>query len=30
VLSYSSAYPKGFFTQANDPRIGQLTARLNF
>lgn len=30
VLSYSSAYPKGFYTQANDPRIGQLTARLNF
>jgi len=29
-LSYSSVYPKGFFTQANDPRIGQLTARLNF
>jgi hypothetical protein len=29
-LSYSSAYPKGFFTQANDPRIGELTARLNF
>ncbi|HEU5340815.1 TonB-dependent receptor [Edaphobacter sp.] len=30
VLSYSSSYPKGFFTQANDPRLGQLTARLNF
>jgi len=30
VLSYSSAYPNGFFTQANDPRIGELTARLNF
>lgn len=30
VLSYSSAYPHGFFTQANDPRIGELTARLNF
>jgi hypothetical protein len=30
VLSYSSAYPNGFFTQANDPRIGELTARINF
>lgn len=30
VLSYSTAFPNGFFTQANDPRIGQLTARLNF
>lgn len=29
-MSFSTAYPKGFFTQANDPRIGQLTARLNF
>src|SRR6185437_14415385 len=30
VLSYSSVYPNGFFTQANDPRIGELTARINF
>ena len=30
VLSYTSAYPSGFFTQANDARIGQLTARINF
>jgi Carboxypeptidase regulatory-like domain len=30
VLSYSTAFPNGFFTQANDARIGQLTARLNF
>jgi hypothetical protein len=30
VLSYSSAYPNGFFTQANDARIGELTARINF
>lgn len=29
-LSFSTAFPNGFFTQANDPRIGQLTARLNF
>jgi len=29
-LSFSTAFPRGFFTQANDPRIGQLTARLNF
>ena len=26
----TSAFPNGFFTQANDPRIGQLTARINF
>jgi hypothetical protein len=26
----SSAFPNGFFSQANDPRIGQLTARINF
>jgi hypothetical protein len=30
VLSYTSAYPNGFFNQANDARIGQLTARINF
>ncbi len=30
VLSYSSTYSQGYFNQANDPRIGQLTARLNF
>ena len=30
VLSYTTAFPQGFFTQANDQRIGQLTARLNF
>ena len=28
--SGSATYPHGIFTQANDPRIGQLTARLNF
>lgn len=27
---YSSTNPTGFFSQANDPRIGQLTARINF
>jgi hypothetical protein len=30
VLSYTTAFPNGFFTQANDSRIGQLTARINF
>jgi hypothetical protein len=30
VLSYTTAFPNGFFTQANDQRIGQLTARINF
>ena len=25
-----TAFPNGFFTQANDARIGQLTARINF
>jgi hypothetical protein len=30
VLSYTTAFPSGFFTQANDARIGQLTARINF
>ena len=25
-----TAFPNGFFTQANDTRIGQLTARINF
>jgi len=30
ALSYTSAYPNGFFNQANDARIGQLTARINF
>jgi Carboxypeptidase regulatory-like domain len=27
---YSLTNPTGFFSQANDPRIGQLTARINF
>ena len=27
---YSLTNPTGFFSQANDPRIGQVTARLNF
>jgi hypothetical protein len=26
----SAAFPSGYFNQANDPRIGQLTARINF
>ena len=30
VLSYTTAFPNGFFTQANDARIGELTARINF
>ena len=28
--SYSATNPTGYFVQANDPRIGQLTARINF
>ena len=28
--SYSLTNPTGYFVQANDPRIGQLTARINF
>ena len=28
--SYSTTNPNGYFVQANDARIGQLTARINF
>jgi hypothetical protein len=28
--SYSATNPTGYFVQANDARIGQLTARINF
>ena len=30
ATSPTSAFPNGFFNQANDPRIGELTARINF